>query len=115
MLLRLAAAALAGSRLRVSNVLFVVVKRYYVSSWICSRSRGTEDSASSSKPPLCSHVFILTGTMPLKKHLNILSSQLVKSSQVELYCHSATCGDIQWNEMSCLTGPLCYINTDIQQ
>ncbi len=25
--------------------------------------------------------------------------------QVELYCHSATCGDIQWNEMSCLTGP----------
>ncbi len=39
----------------------------------------------------------------------------VKSSQVELYCHSATCGDIQWNEMSCLTGPRCYINTDIQQ
>ncbi len=35
--------------------------------------------------------------------------------QVELYCHSATCGDIQWNEMSCLTGPRCYINTDIQQ
>ncbi len=34
--------------------------------------------------------------------------------QVELYCHSATCGDIQWNEMSCLTGPRCYINTDIQ-
>ncbi len=38
----------------------------------------------------------------------------IKSSQVELYCHSATCGDIQWNEMSCLTGPRCYINTDIQ-
>ncbi len=37
------------------------------------------------------------------------------SVQVELYCHSATCGDIQWNEMSCLTGPRCYINTDIQQ
>ncbi len=35
--------------------------------------------------------------------------------QVELYCHSATCGDMQWNEMSCLTGPWCYINTDIQQ
>ncbi len=35
--------------------------------------------------------------------------------QVELYCHSATCGDIQWNEMSCLTGPRCYINTDIKQ
>ncbi len=35
------------------------------------------------------------------------------SSQVELYCHSATCGYIQWNEMSCLTGPRCYINTDI--
>ncbi len=34
--------------------------------------------------------------------------------QVELYCHSAACGDIQWNEMSCLTGPRCYINTDIQ-
>ncbi len=31
-----------------------------------------------------------------------------------LYCHSATCVDIQWNEMSCLTGPRCYINTDIQ-
>ncbi len=39
---------------------------------------------------------------------------LIKSSQVELYCHSATCGDIQWNDMSCLTGPRCYINTDIQ-
>ncbi len=40
----------------------------------------------------------------------------LKSSQVkvELYCHSAACGDIQWNEMSCLTGPRCYINTDIQ-
>ncbi len=37
------------------------------------------------------------------------------SSQVELYCHSATCVDIQWNEMSCLTGPRCYMNTDIQQ
>ncbi len=37
------------------------------------------------------------------------------SSQVELYCHSATCVDIQWNEMSCLKGPRCYINTDIQQ
>ncbi len=35
--------------------------------------------------------------------------------QVELYCHSAACGDMQWNEMSCLTGPRCYINTDIQQ
>ncbi len=27
---------------------------------------------------------------------------MCESSQVELYCHSATCGDIQWNEMSCL-------------
>uniref|UniRef100_A0A8C2C249 Immunoglobulin domain-containing protein n=1 Tax=Cyprinus carpio TaxID=7962 RepID=A0A8C2C249_CYPCA len=34
---------------------------------------------------------------------------------IKLYCHSATCVDIQWNEMSCLTGPRCYINTDIQQ
>ncbi len=34
---------------------------------------------------------------------------------VELYCHSATCGYIQWNETSCLTGPRCYINTGIQQ
>ncbi len=34
----------------------------------------------------------------------------VKSSQVELYCHSATCVDIQWNRMSCLAGPRCYIN-----
>ncbi len=38
----------------------------------------------------------------------------IKSSQVELYCHSATCVDIQRDEMSCLTGPRCYINTDIQ-
>ncbi len=44
-----------------------------------------------------------------------LPKPILKSSQVELYCHSATCGDIQWNEMSCLTGPRCYINTDIQQ
>ncbi len=46
--------------------------------------------------------------------VDILSGDQVKSSQVELYCHSAACGDIQWNEMSCLTGPRCYINTDIQ-
>ncbi len=39
---------------------------------------------------------------------------IVKSSQVELYCHSTTCVDILWDEMSCLTGPRCYINTDIQ-
>ncbi len=25
------------------------------------------------------------------------------------------CGYIQWNETSCLTGPRCYINTDIHQ
>ncbi len=40
---------------------------------------------------------------------------IIKSSQVELYCHPATCGYIQWNETSCLTWPRCYINTDIQQ
>lgn len=73
----MAAAALAGSRVRVSNVLFVVVRRYYVSSWICGRSRGTEDSASLVNP-LClfsvpfSHAFILTDTMPLTKHLKQL-------------------------------------------
>ncbi len=39
----------------------------------------------------------------------LLQSQ-IKSSQVELYCHSATCVDIQWNEMLCLAGPWCYIN-----
>ncbi len=44
-----------------------------------------------------------------------IASLARQSSQVELYCHSATCGDIQWNEMSSLTGPRCYINTDIQQ
>ncbi len=46
--------------------------------------------------------------------LNAQSLFQVKSSQVEIYCHSATCVDIQWDEMSCLTGPRCYINTDIQ-
>ncbi len=35
--------------------------------------------------------------------------------QVEPYCHSATYGYIQWNEMLCLTGPRCYINTGMQQ
>ncbi len=30
------------------------------------------------------------------------SLSFLMSSQVELYCHSATCVDIQWNEMSCL-------------
>ncbi len=42
-------------------------------------------------------------------------SQVQVHVQVELYCHSTACGDIQWNEMPCLTGPRCYINTDIQQ
>ncbi len=42
----------------------------------------------------------------------VCHATLFKSSQFE---HSATCGDIQWNEMSCLTGPRCYINTGIQQ
>ncbi len=37
------------------------------------------------------------------------------ASQVELYCHSVTCGYIQWNETLCLTGPRRNINTDIQQ
>ncbi len=27
----------------------------------------------------------------------------------------ANCEDIQWNKMLCLTGPRCYMNTDIQQ
>ncbi len=36
-----------------------------------------------------------------------------QSSQAELYCHSAISGYIQWNEMSCLTGPRCYIHTGI--
>lgn len=66
----LAAAALAGSLLRVCNVLFVVVRRYYVSSSICSKSHGTHDSASFSKPPYAfsfsfpsSPALILTGKM----------------------------------------------------
>lgn len=40
--------------------------------------------------------------MLLRDHLS--------KSQVKLYCHSATCVDKQWNEMSCLAGPWCYIN-----
>ncbi len=45
----------------------------------------------------------------------VLDDRWIKLSQVELYCHSATCGYIKWNETPCLTGPRCYINTDIQQ
>lgn len=30
------------------------------------------------------------------------------SSSSELFCHSAICGDIQRNEMPCLTGTQCY-------
>ncbi len=55
-----------------------------------------------------------SNTATLRIHSDELKNK-IKSSQVELYCHSATCGDIQWNEMSCLTGPRCYINTDVQQ
>ncbi len=55
---------------------------------------------------------VVSGSPTIRAHL--ASQNQVKSSQVELYCHSAACGDIQWNEMSCLTGPRCYINTDIQ-
>ncbi len=50
----------------------------------------------------------------LQKLYVFISVQVQVQVQVELYCHSAACGDIQWNEMSCLTGPRCYINTDIQ-
>ncbi len=32
---------------------------------------------------------------------DVLSYKVQVQVQVELYCHSATCGDIQWNEMSC--------------
>ncbi len=35
--------------------------------------------------------------------------------QVELYCHSATCGNIQWNEMSRLTGSRCYIQVHLNK
>lgn len=82
MLLHLAAAALAGSRVRVSNVLFVVVRRYYVSSWICGRSRGTDDSASFSKPPLsfltCIHFnrHNATDKSPLLTHSKITKQKL---------------------------------------
>ncbi len=46
-----------------------------------------------------------------------IGSASFKSSQVELYSHSATCVDIQWtcNKMLCLTGPRCNMNTDKQQ
>ncbi len=55
-------------------------------------------------------------TLPSSPRQRLSSSTLNQVQvQVELYCHSATCGDMQWNEMSCLTGPRCYINTDIQQ
>lgn len=94
MFLHLAAAALAGSRLRVCNVLFVVVRRYYVSSWICSRSHGTDDSASSSKPPYASALsfpsslaFILTGKMS--------SANLRK-------CNPSTVQDISLTHTACI-------------
>lgn len=83
-LLRLAAAALAGSRLRVSNVFFVVVKRYYVSSWICSRSRGTKDSAFSSKPPLCSFL----ACVHFKRHNAIEKAPQYLEFTVNLFTHS---------------------------
>ncbi len=51
----------------------------------------------------------------VNSYLDRNHDQVQVQVQVELYCHSAACGDIQWNEMSCLTGPRCYINTDIQQ
>ncbi len=47
------------------------------------------------------------------KNNRLVTRLLKQSSQVELYCHSATCVEIQWNEMSCLTGPRCYMKTDI--
>ncbi len=37
------------------------------------------------------------------------------SSQVELYRHSATCVDIQWNKIACLTGPRDYRHTTMQE
>ncbi len=56
------------------------------------------------------HTHSLTHTLSLS-HTHSLSLPLSLSlSRVELYCHSATCVDIQWNEMSCLAGPRCYIN-----
>ena len=71
-LVRLAAAALAASPLRVRDVLFVVVWRYYVSSWLCSGSRGRQDPASPHKP---SHFppslfvirILLADTIPFEK------------------------------------------------
>ncbi len=66
--------------------------------------------------PALSRIYIHTSFVGRKGRWHVLFAFLwLKQVQVELYCHSATCGDIQWNEMSCLTGPRCYINTDIQQ
>ncbi len=64
---------------------------------------------------LANRLKICKATAHLWKVFSVtLKNHKINSSQVEL-CHSATCGDIQWNEMSCLTGPRCYINTDIKQ
>ncbi len=60
--------------------------------------------------PLLSSFYLLNTQAKLSIYVNVQVQV-----QVELYCQSATCGDIQWNEMSCLTGLRCYINTDIQQ
>jgi len=58
----------------------------------------------------CQHLNISTSNAQnamMKDSQN--SCNIYKSSQLEFFCKSATCVDIQWNEMSCLAGPRCYI------
>lgn len=81
-LLRLAAAALAASPLRVSDVLFVAVRRYYVSSWLCGSSRGRRDPASPHKP---SHFSSLCHSDPFSRHNTILPPRNASNGTQEKY------------------------------
>ncbi len=61
---------------------------------------------------------IIDDKLSWKSHINHVHNKLSRSisSQVKLsFIVIPLHVDIQWNEMSCLTVPRCYINTDIQQ
>ncbi len=81
-------------------------------TWLCTRGKKRYKYCSFSHTNRSFRVLGHQCVVTMGNCLIWISSSSLSSSWALLsFCYM---WDIQWNEMSCLTGPRCYINTDIQ-